>query len=367
MNKLTILLACLTACLFFSCGKKKAQDALGESGRTKRTERLLAHLSSTASRGFLFGQQDATLSAEGSTHIDSVKPDVQDVCGDSPALVGFEMGGIEKDGSANVFSTPFSAIRREIVAQFDRAGVVSLSWQCAAPSGGASPASVMEGGELHDEFIERVDKTADFIASLVTPYGVTVPVIFRPWQDNGETRQWWNKCTKEQYLSLWQMTAERFRKKGVTNVLFAYSPCANDAASEAEYLDRYPGDETVDILGINAYCHAQEGDTTALKAFADRLDKNLRMLSEIGKKKGKPIALTETGYRGIKSDDWWTHTLLPAVGKYPVSYVMLWRTSPGEADNYYVPFPGQRSAEDFVTFYNAPKTLFLHDVNGIYI
>ena len=347
-------MACLMACLFFSCGKKKANDPLGDNGRTKRTENLLAHLSSNASRGFLFGQQDATVCSEGSMGSDSVKSDVKAVCGDSPALVGFEIGGIEKDGSANVFSTPFSAIRREIVAQFDKAGVVTVSWQCAAPSG-------------HDELIERIDKVADFIASLVTPYGVTVPVIFRPWQDNGEKKQWWNKCSKEQYLALWKMTTERFKEKGVTNALFAYSPCANDAASEAEYLDRYPGDETVDILGINAYCHAAEGDTTALAAFTQHLSKNLRMLSEIGKKKGKLIALTETGYRGIKSDDWWTHTLLPAVEKYPVSYIMLWRTSLGEADNYYVPFPGQRSAEDFVMFYNSPKTLFLHDVNGIYI
>ncbi len=367
MNKITILLACLTACLFFSCGKKKAQDDLGDSGRTKRTERLLAHLSSTASRGFLFGQQDATLSAEGSMKADSVKIDVQDVCGDLPTLVGFEMGGIEKDDSANVFSVPFSDIRREIVAQFDKAGVVTISWQCAAPSGNGSPTSVMEGGERHDEFIGRIDKAAEFIASLVTPYGVSVPVIFRPWQDNGETKQWWNKCNKEQYLALWQMTVERFKEKGVTNVLFAYSPCATDEASEAKYLDRYPGDEAVDILGINAYCHAAEGDTVTLDAFTHRLDQNLRMLSEIGKKKGKPVALTETGYRGIKSDNWWTHTLLPAVEKYPVSYVMLWRTSRAEADDYYVPFPGQRSAEDFVTFYNAPKTLFLHDINGIYL
>lgn len=45
---------------------------------------------------------------------------------------------------------------------------------------------IMEGGCKHEVFLGWLDKVADFINSLETPYGVKVPVIFRPWQENGE-------------------------------------------------------------------------------------------------------------------------------------------------------------------------------------
>lgn len=358
-------MACLMACLFFSCGKKKANDPLGDNGRTKRTEKLLAHLASNASQGFLFGQQDATVSKESSSS-DSTQTDIKPVCGDSPALVGFDIGGIESSDSLNVFSTPFSLIREQMVSHFDKGGVVTVSWQCKNPG---SIADIMEDGNRHEEFLSWIDRAAEFLSSLQTPYGVRVPIIFRPWHNNGETDYWWNPshCSHEQYIALWQMTRERFEKAGATNVLFAFSPLAQADASEAKYLERYPGDDLIDILGINLYCHAKEGDTMALATFSQTLSNNLKMLTAVGKRLGKPIAVTETGYQGIKSDDWWTKTLLPAIEPYPMSYVMLWRTDHSEANHYYVPFPGQRSAEDFVKFYNAPRTLFLHDINGLYL
>lgn len=49
------------ACLLWSCGKKKADDPMGDNGRTQRTENLLYHLKEISSKGYLFGQQDATL------------------------------------------------------------------------------------------------------------------------------------------------------------------------------------------------------------------------------------------------------------------------------------------------------------------
>ncbi len=367
-------MACLTACLFFSCGKKKANDPLGDNGRTKRTENLLAHLASNATKGFLFGQQDATLSKESSSS-DSTQTDIKSVCGDSPALVGFDIGGIETSDSLNIYSTPFSLIREQMVSQFDKGGVVTVSWQCKSPG---SIADIMENGSRHEEFLSWIDRAAEFLASLETPYGVRVPVIFRPWHENGEKEFghenggkdfWWTSshCSREQYLALWQMTKERFEKVGATNVLFAFSPLAQANASESKYLERYPGDDLIDILGINLYCHAEEGDSISLAKFSQTLSNNLKMLTTVGKRLGKPIAVTETGYQGIKSNDWWTKTLLPAIAPYPISYIMLWRTDHGTTNHYYVPFPGQRSAENFVSFYNAPNTLFLHDINGLYL
>ena len=361
-------MACLMACLLFSCGKKKADDPMGDNGRTKRTENLLYHLSDITKQGYLFGHQDATLYGEGWAD-DSARSDVETICGDMPALVGFEIGGIETGDSLNIYSTPFELIRKEIINQYDRGGVVTISWQCKNPVKGGSIKDIMEDGSKHEAFLGWLDKVAEFMKSLETPYGVRVPVIFRPWQENGENKFWWSDslCTKEQYLALWQMIKERFEKNDVVNVLYAYSPAAPEDASENKYLERYPGDDAIDILGINYYCHAEEDDTTALSAFSQTLGNNLKMLTAIGKKHQKPIAVTETGYRSIKCDKWWTQYLSKAITPYPISYVMLWRNGHELANHYYVPFPGQRSTEDFVTFYNEPRTLFLHDVNGLYL
>ena len=341
---------------------------MGDNGRTQRTENLLVKLSDITSSGYLFGQQDATLYGEGWAD-DSARSDIKTICGDMPALVGFEIGGIETDDSLNIYSTPFDLIRKEIINQYDRGGVVTISWQCKNPVKGGTIADIMENGSKHEQFIGWLDKVAEFMKSLETPYGVRVPVIFRPWQENGENKFWWNEksCTKAQYLALWQMVKERFTENDVVNVLFAYSPKTTEKANEGNYLSRYPGDDIIDVLGINYYCHAEEDDTTALASFAKIMSDNLKMLTAIGKLHHKPIAVTETGYRSIRCDKWWTQTLSKALSPYPISYVMLWRNGHELANHYYIPFPGQRSTEDFVAYYNEKKTLFLHDVNGLYL
>ena len=43
--------------------------------------------------------------------------------------------------------------------------------------------------------------------------------------------------------------------------------------------------------------------------------------------------------------------------------VLVWRNAREKVTHYYAPYPGQTSAEDFVEFYNNPKTLFAADVN----
>ena len=69
----------------------------------------------------------------------------------------------------------------------------------------------------------------------------------------------------------------------------------------------------------------------------------------------------------LMSEDWWTGTLAPALARHKIAYVLVWRNAHDKPGHYYAPYPGQRSAKDFVRWYNDPKTLFLGDVNGLFL
>lgn len=367
-----------------ACGKSHPNDPLGESGRTQRTENLLANMSSQAdSAGYMFGHQDATVYGIGWVG-DSARSDVKSVCNDFPAVVGFDLGHLELGDSCNLDGVPFDRMRCAIIEQFDRAGVVTVSWHCDNPLTGESAwvkpdsltaqqkqtvASILEGGVHHEKFLGWLDRVADFLKSLETPYGVRVPVIFRPWHEHTGSWFWWGKdvCSKEQYQQLWQMTVDRLKDQGVVNVLYAYSPGADSEASEQNYMERYPGDELIDLLGLDIYCSAAEGDTTALNGFSRQLDSHLSMMQKIVKTHQKPMAITETGYEGIPMDNWWTGVLSPVLNKYPVAYALVWRNAHDKAGHFFAPYPGQRSVKDFVAFYNDKRSLFLHDINALYL
>lgn len=86
------------------------------------------------------------------------------------------------------------------------------------------------------------------------------------------------------------------------------------------------------------------------------------MLCSLAKEHGKAAAITETGYEGIKTPDWWTGTLLPALADYPLSYVMVWRNAHDKAGHFYAPYPGHPSARDFIRFCENERPLMAGDL-----
>jgi mannan endo-1,4-beta-mannosidase len=150
-------------------------------------------------------------------------------------------------------------------------------------------------------------------------------------------------------------------------VLYAYSPGTESDGDPEKYMERYPGDDIIDVLGVDTYCGAPDGDSVKIAAYAQKLDKHLAMIETIAKAHGKALALTETGYEGIPQKQWWTKTLAPVLAKHPVAYVVVWRNAREKPTHHFAPYPGHASAADFVSFYNLKKTLFLRDVNALYL
>jgi mannan endo-1,4-beta-mannosidase len=383
MKKLLTLFT--SALLLLACGgnKNKPSEPMADTGRTQRTENLLGSLQRLSAEGkYMFGHHDDTVYGIGWVG-DSAHSDVQSVCADLPALLSFDLGRIELGDSANLDRVPFERMRQEIIRHYDRGGVVTLSWHAYNPLSerhawvadslrdleSQTVASVLEGGEQHAKFLTWLDRVAQFLNSLQTPYGIRVPVIFRPWHEHTGSWFWWGQslCSTEQYKALWQLTVSELKKRGVVNALYAYSPSTEVDGDSTKYMERYPGDDCIDLLGLDSYCFAPDADTTAVAQYAAKLDKNLSMVCQLAQQHGKAAALTETGYEGLKTADWWTHTLAPVLSRHPVSYVLVWRNAHDKPGHFFAPYPGQLSVSDFIRFYNDPATLFLHDVNGLYL
>ena len=350
------------------CSQAAKEEAAGNF-RTPEASAMLETLTTLPEQGvFMFGHHDDPVYGIGWDG-DSARSDVKSVCGDYPAIMSFDLGRMEIWGDRNLDNVSLDRIRKETVAQYQRGGMVSFSWHTDNPLTGKDTwdvsdstvvKSILPGGANHDKFIGWIDKVADYLNSIQTSEGIKVPVLFRPWHEHTGSWFWWgqNLCTTDEYKALWQMTYNRMKEKGADQLLWAYSP-GTEPNDSTEYLERYPGDSIVDLIGVDIY---QYGDN---ESYQQNLDKSLQILTQVSRAHGKAMAITETGYETIPDSTWWTQTLLPVIEKYPISYVLVWRNAREKENHFYAPYPGQVSEKDFIKFYENPKTVFVGDMKSI--
>ena len=370
MKKLLLILCMFTS--ITSCIAKNDEETTSTTGqRTVLTENLLKNLRTMHETGFMFGHHDDPLYGIG-WEGDARRSDVKSVCGDYPAVMSFDLGHIELGDAKSLDNITFEKIRTEMINQYKRGGMISVSWHLNNPlTGGDSwdvktpgvVTSVLPGGAKHELFLTWLDRVAAFFNNLTTEEGDKIPVLFRPWHEHTGSWFWWGKehCTPEQYKQLWQITRNRLDVKGVNNLLYAYSPGTEGIGDV--YMERYPGDEYVDLLGVDGY---QFGGEAGAEGFIKTMNSMLTFITKMGKEHNKPIAFTETGLEALPMSNWWTEILLPIVDKYPIAYVLVWRNARERDNHFYAPYPGQVSATDFVKFYQNPKTLFSQDVKNLY-
>lgn len=285
------------------------------------------------------------------------RSDVKDVCGQYPAMVGFDLGDIEHGVDKNLDGVPFGLIRKAALQHIARGGMVTFSWHpdnlvTGGDAWDVSSASVVKsilpGGEKNAEFRVWLQRAADFFESLGD-----VAVIFRPWHENLASWFWWGGklCTPEEYQELYRMTWLYFTKeRGLTNILWCYSP--NGPIPAEEYMSRYPGDEFVDILGTDIYEFVAPGEPVEASGarFAAEVKDMLTTLVALGTEHNKLICLSETGLEGIPDANWWCESLYPAIQGFPISYVLTWRNAWDKPGHFYGPWKGYAGEEDFKAF-----------------
>lgn len=373
MQKILMLTAAvilLTACL----SQKEKRPVSADPAATTETVNLLAGLKAATDRGIMFGHQDDLSYGIGWIYPDGVS-DVRRVTGDWPAIYGMDLGDIEHRAPVNLDSVPFDHMKTFVGEIRSRGGVITFSWHVDNPlTNGDSwdvtsdrvVASVLPGGESHEKFKGWLDNLAEFLGSLRDENGVAIPIIFRPWHEHTGSWFWWGQklCTDDEFVSLWRFTFDYLcGEKNLHNLLFAYSS-SGDITNKEKYLERYPGDGYVDLMGFDYYQMPQAGN----QSFIREVDRVLGIVTTAATERDKLAALTEAGYEGIPDPVWWTGTLWPAVKNHKISYVLVWRNAHNKPGHFYAPWPGHLSEKDFIDFHNMPETLFQRDVTelGLY-
>lgn len=317
-------------------------------------------------RGIMFGHQDDPF--YGITwRYESGRSDVRDLVGDYPAVMGFELGGIELGSEKNIDSVPFDLMRQEIIAQHQRGGIVTISWHPRNPLTGGTAwvnaqerdkntvAAVLPGQGSHGVFQIWLKRLTTFLASLTDEQGHHVPFIFRPWHENSGAWFWWGQglCSSQEYRALWNMTQDYVLCSLPYNILWSWSP---NYGFKPDILDTYPGHDRVDIIGLDAY-QQPNGE----EAFKEGLNKDLATLCKLAREGKHLVALTECGYQNIPDPTWWTRVLKPQLVKYPLSYFLVWRNFTDK--HYFAPAPSTQDAPDFRKMIEDKRILMLKDIS----
>ena len=354
--------------LLASCASKKEETP---EVQLTPAQQLITRLQNVVDSGkYVFGHSDDT--AYGHTWAyEPGRSDVKEVAGDYPGLINWDLGMIEFDSTKNLDGVPFAVMAQEIRNQHERGGINSISWHLRNPlTGGDSwdysnKATVGEvindTTSTHGMMIEWIGRTADFIGNLKDTTGNKIPVLFRPFHEHTGDWFWWGSenSTPDEYRALWTMTRKIFDDKGIDNVVWVYSP--DIVPNEEVYMERYPGDEYVDVMGIDIY---QRGAEEGVEPYRQAVKTGLDIASKAAKEHGKILAFTETGVESVSVDNWFSDVLMPAIDTYPIAFVCVWRNEQESIKpmHFYAPYPGHPSAESFVEFYKNPKTLFAGDL-----
>lgn len=356
---------------------------LVDKNATDETAVLFYNLKKVSGNSILFGHQDDTkrgvtnattqwANEQSQPPVPRTKSDVLEVTGSYPAVYGLDFIHIANFADGLWYDYEKQISHDLAVDAYNRGGIVTYCWHYANPvSKGSfywdqSPveavSKIIPGGSYHNVYKASLTEIADFARSLVGADGKFVPVIFRPFHEFDGDWFWWGKshCSIADFKSLYQFTVSYLRDSlGVRNFLYAFSPDRN-FTSEATYLERYPGDAYVDIVGMDNYWDLAANTIPVVAGT------KLKILSDYAKAKNKIAAMTETGSTDkLGKPDWYTDMLLKVLTyqKLELAYVLVWSNS---LNGYYTPYKGHPAEKDFIKFKNDPYVFFADRLPRMY-
>ena len=343
---LLLLLLCI------SCGKK-SYDETGPTGKTVRTENVQANLLPYEERGAMLGQMYATAEGIGWTG-DSCRSDLNEVTGDHPAVVGYELAGIESGKARNADGIDTALIQRTAVEFMHRQGLAVMLW--TAPDPGANP--LEDGSPANEKLKAWTLRIASFLASLHDGYGIKLPTLVYLYPSG--LGRWYDRLSADDYRRLYDQTAQWLLDDGkTTNAIFGFSNATVQGSADS-FVTRCPKD------GISCVqlMYLADGDA----AYAQNLLGMARQLSAWCSSAMMPLGVY-TGLKGMGGDaEFWSKSLLPVVEQCRLSYLMLGRNHGDfQQGDFYGPYPGNVTTGDFLKLYNSQRTVMARKLNGLWL
>jgi mannan endo-1,4-beta-mannosidase len=344
------------------------QVDLSAGAETKILYQRLQNQARDPSAQIIYGQQNAFTEGRGWTVQSSAtypgglpESDLHKVIGKNPGVIGYDFLLIS-DWNEDLTLRQMREIHR-------RGGIITLSWHMpnfkadgtdtnAWETSGSTVKQILGDEAFRAVFFSKYDRLIPFLKKIPE-----VPILFRPWHEHNFGWFWWgaDHCSASEYKEFWKLSAKRLQEAGIHNLLYAYSPSnvLND------YLDRYPGDLWVDLLGVDQYFFPQAGegapqDLESLKSWKG----GVYQLMQISNAHDKIPAITEIGNESLSIPEFWNryffdpisrdglreYSLEHGMPETPLkpAYALTWRNDSSSATHYFSPFPGQAQNPGFL-------------------
>jgi len=337
---------------------------------TDETAALFYNMKLIAKKQVMFGHMEDNRNGYDGWKNTPGRSDVKEVTGAYPVVYGFDFGGIASFRPDSIVDKEAKITHDKVIEAYKRNGLITFSWHYSNPvSKGSfywkqSPVNavseILPGGNYNAVFKTSLEKIARFAAT-IKHKGKLIPVIFRPFHEFDGDWFWWGKahCSTDDYKALYRYTVTYLRDSlHVRNFLYAWSPDCGFNSKE-KYTERYPGNEYVDIVGMDDYYDLRVGQSPSVAAG------KLKIVSDFAIEQNKVAALTETGLENLPQADWYTNMLLEALkeSSAQIAYVLVWSNRPS---SFWTPYKGHPAEADFIAFKNDPYLLFGDKIWDLY-
>lgn len=248
------------------------------------------------------------------------------MAGRPPAILGCDYAALVDPRTDTPVTDPLSRLdyscNRELVRHWRAGGLVTVSIHFPSPgnaSGGGLNQHLYNFRQLFDASTDTglrwrrfLDKTADGLKQLRE---AGVPVLFRPLHEMNTDAFWWSNQNVGDFRGVWQSLYRYLTDtKHLDNLIWVYAPDAA-AGRPTRY---YPGDQYVDVAGLDAY----SDNPATVRGYSEMVAL------------GKPFAFTEIGpARSFGSFDYtrWRDAILD---RFPAAtYIMTWNDRWGPTRN----------------------------------
>jgi len=313
----------------------------------------------------LFGQEffNSFRYSSGAAHGEKDYSDSKAVTGSHPAVLGSDFHYyLEKSATERSYHT------EAVKWAFQLGYAITFDWHLSARGTSSyefagSPPDLANNivADLNGDrtwFLGELDKVISIINNDLRVGNDTVPIVFRPFHEMNGNWFWWGSAAMSpaNYRELYALTVN-YVKERAKSVLFCWSP---NIPLDFNY---YPGDEFVDVVGLDYY----EANATTLRT-------QLGSLVDFAEQHTKVAVLSETGNRvsGDNASLYWNNTILPALLDDPagkaskIGWLLTWINASWSFP--YVPYSssGQVAKNSFISFMQSPNIIFGNEIPALY-